>query len=238
MQDAKHQLEIFLNSIENIKTDWKDVIKHIISENNECFKKLLLRLGKDLKMERKIYPEFSNTFHCFNLFNIKNTKVVILGQDPYHTPNKAMGLSFSIPSSEKLPPSLKNIYKELKTDIPNFVIPESGDLTKWAEQGVLLLNSALSVIEKQPNSHQNEWIFLSDAIIKYISEECTNVVFILWGNFARNKKSLINSKKHYILESAHPSPFSASRGFFNSKPFSKTNNYLKESNKTEINWSL
>lgn len=222
-----------------INTDWKHIINNILN-NNDFRKQILInKLKQNITDGKTIYPSFENTFNCFNYFNIKDTKVVILGQDPYHTPNKAMGLSFSVPSTEaKLPPSLKNIFKELNADIPGFDIPVNGDLTKWASQGVLLLNCSLSVIEKIPNSHINLWDFITNTIIKYISDNCEDCTFLLWGNYARNKKPFIDNDKHNILEAPHPSPFSAHKGFFDCKHFSKTNEYLAIKNKEPIDWKL
>lgn len=222
-----------------INTNWKYIIETILN-NNDFRKQILInKLKQNINAGKTIYPPFDKTFTCFNYFNIEDTKVVILGQDPYHTPNKAMGLSFSIPSTEtKIPPSLKNIFKELYSDIEGFDIPSSGDLTKWSTQGVLLLNCSLSVLEKIPNSHINLWDFLTNTIIKYISDNCENCIFLLWGNYARNKKTFIDNNKHYILEAAHPSPFSAHKGFFGCKHFSKANEYLASKNKGEIDWKL
>lgn len=226
--------------IKQIITDWRPVIYDILNNNCGAKQTLVNKLQKDREANKTIYPNFDTTFSCFNLFNIDEIKVVILGQDPYHTPNKAMGLSFSVPSTEKvIPPSLKNIFKEIKNDIDNMhCIPSNGDLTKWAKQGVLLLNCALSVVQSVPNSHKKEWEFFSDAIIKYISDNCKDCVFLLWGAYAKNKKRLINCDLHYVLDAPHPSPFSAHLGFFGCKHFSKTNTFLKAKNKGEIDWLL
>ena len=226
--------------IELITNDWHPVIRDILRNNSNAKQTLVNKLKKDYEADKKIYPNFDITFACFNFFNIDKLKVVILGQDPYHTPNKAMGLSFSVPSTESIiPPSLKNIFKEIINDIDNtYESPSNGDLTKWAEQGVLLLNCALSVVQSKPNSHKNEWEFFSEAIIKYISDNCSNCVFLLWGTYAKNRKRLINCDSHYVLEAPHPSPFSAHTGFFGCKHFSKTNAFLKEKNIEEINWLL
>ena len=174
-----------------------------------------------------IYPPF-----------YKNTKVVIMGQDPYHGEKEAMGLSFSVDKSVKIPPSLKNIYKELYDDLgikPSIY----GDLTKWAKEGVLLLNSVLTVKKDMPASHRNiGWEPMTDYIIKVLNAKETPVVFILWGNFAKSKASLITNKKHLVITSAHPSPFSCRYGFFGSKPFSKTNNFLIKNNIKPIDWQL
>jgi uracil-DNA glycosylase len=183
-----------------------------------------------------IYPSWNNIFLALNLCPLNKIKVVIIGQDPYHNPNQATGLAFSVPSNSKIPPSLNNIFKEIKSDLginPN----QNGDLARWAKQGVLLLNTTLTVKENQPASHQNQgWEVLTDRIIKLISEEKFHIVFILWGKQAQTKKSLIDSKKHLILESNHPSPLSAYRGFFGNKHFSQTNTYLIQHKVKPIDW--
>jgi len=224
---------------DSIATNWKIPIQSILNNNNDEKQTLIAKLEKDTKENKTIYPSFDKTFSCFHFFNINELKVIILGQDPYHTPNKAIGLSFSVPSTETaIPPSLKNIFKEINSDIDsNYTFP-NGDLTKWAKQGVLLLNCALSVVQSEPNTHKSEWEFFSDAIIKYISDNCQDCVFLLWGAYAKNRKRLINCDSHYILEAPHPSPFSAYKGFFGCKHFSKTNTFLKEKNKGEIDWLL
>ena len=192
----------------------------------------------DLYDKKTIFPEKDNIFNALKLTDYNNVKVVIMGQDPYHGVGEAHGLSFSVQKGIKLPPSLKNIYKELYDDLgikPN----EYGDLTKWAKEGVLLLNSVLTVKKDMPASHKNiGWEPLTDYIIKKLNTKNEPVVFILWGNFARSKKEFITNSKHLIIESAHPSPFSANHGFFGSKPFSKTNNYLIKNNIQPIDWTL
>lgn len=166
--------------------------------------------------------------------SLKDTKVVILGQDPYHGPNQAQGLSFSVPDDLQAPPSLQNILKELNEDIG---MKKTHDLTSWAQQGVLLLNACLTVPEHQANAHQGLiWEPFTDAVIKLVNDKTVPVVFILWGGFARKKKGLITSPIHYIIEGPHPSPLSAYRGFFGSKPFSKTNQFLQSTNQEPINW--
>jgi uracil-DNA glycosylase len=183
-----------------------------------------------------IYPSWDNIFVALNLCPLHKVKVVIIGQDPYHNPNQSTGLAFSVPSTSKIPPSLNNIFKEIENDLgitPN----QNGDLARWARQGVLLLNTTLTVRENQPASHQNQgWETLTDSIIKLISERKSYIVFILWGKQAQTKKSLIDSKKHLILESNHPSPLSAYRGFFGSRHFSQTNLYLAKNNIQAIDW--
>lgn len=218
----------------NIGNDWDDVLKDDFSGENYA------KIREFLKSEysaHTIYPSMYDIFNAFKLTPFSKVKVVILGQDPYHGEGQAMGLSFSVPKNKELPPSLKNIYKELKDDL-GVNPPDSGDLTAWAEQGVLLLNTVLTVRAGMANSHAGKgWEILTDDVIKKISGGRKNVVFILWGNNARSKKSLIDKSKHLILESAHPSPLSAYNGFFNSKPFSKTNTYLSARGIEPIDWS-
>ena len=176
-------------------------------------------------------------FNAFNLTPFDKVKVVILGQDPYHGDNQAMGLSFSVPKGVKIPPSLINIYKEIYDDL-GINEPNSGDLTYWAKQGVLLLNASLSVEKGKPNSHKDfGWHLFSDAVIKKISDEKYGVIFLLWGNFAKNKANLIDQNKHFILTAPHPSPL-ARGGFFGCKHFSKTNEILKKLGKSPIDWDL
>lgn len=187
---------------------------------------------------KTIYPTQNNIFNALKLTPYSNTKVVIVGQDPYHGENQAHGLSFSVQKGVTLPPSLKNIYKEIYDDL-GIEEPNCGDLTKWAKEGVLLLNSSLTVIKDMPNSHKDiGWSNLTDYIIKVLNQKEEPVVFILWGNFAKSKKQFITNKKHLILESTHPSPFSASSGFFGSHPFSKTNAFLDAHGLEPINWQL
>lgn len=187
---------------------------------------------------KTIYPTQNNIFNALKLTPYSNTKVVIVGQDPYHGENQAHGLSFSVQKGVTLPPSLKNIYKEIYDDL-GIEEPNCGDLTKWAKEGVLLLNSSLTVIKDMPNSHKDiGWSNLTDYIVKVLNQKEEPVVFILWGNFAKSKKQFITNKKHLILESTHPSPFSASSGFFGSHPFSKTNAFLDAHGLEPINWQL
>ncbi len=187
---------------------------------------------------KTIYPPKDYIFNALKLTPYKDVKVVIVGQDPYHGEHEAHGLSFSVQEGIKVPPSLQNIYKELQSDL-NIPIRTSGDLTGWARQGVLLLNAVLTVIKDTPASHRNiGWERLTDYIIRLLNEKEQPVVFILWGNFAKAKKELITNPKHYVIMSAHPSPFSANYGFFGSKPFSKTNEFLKKNNIEPINWDL
>lgn len=183
-----------------------------------------------------VYPKWENILLALNLCPLNQVKVVILGQDPYHNYDQATGLAFSVPKDTTLPPSLKNIFKEIKADLRIEIIP-NGDLSRWAKQGVLLLNTTLTVRHNQPMSHQKQgWEKLTNSIIKTISDGQNNVVFMLWGKHAQSKKTLINANKHLILESTHPSPLSANRGFLGCKHFSKTNEYLIKNKLDPINW--
>lgn len=218
-----------------IGNDWDEKLK-IIWES-KGFLKFLNIIEKEYN-EKIIYPPKQDIFNALKFTPYQNIKVVIVGQDPYHGENEAHGLSFSVKKGIKLPPSLKNIFKEIYNDI-NIIEPSCGDLTSWAKEGVLLLNSTLTVEKDKPNSHQKlGWDILTDYIIKVINLKKEPVVFILWGNFAKSKKELITNKHHLVLESAHPSPFSANKGFFGSKPFSKTNEFLIKNNRKPINWQL
>lgn len=218
-----------------IGNSWDNILKEMFDSKDyqEFFAKIENEYNNKI-----IFPKKEFIYNALKLTPYENVKVVIVGQDPYHGENEAHGLSFSVQKGIKIPPSLKNIYKELLNDL-NIVEPNCGDLTKWAEEGVLLLNSVLTVEKDKPASHAKiGWNKYTDYIIKKINEKETPVVFILWGNFAKTKKELINDHKHFIIESAHPSPFSARNGFFASKPFSKTNKYLIENNIKPINWQL
>lgn len=217
-----------------LNDDWLQIFK-----DNNIYDDIKSTLSKvrDVSSGKDIYPAENNIFRALNLTPFKNVKVVILGQDPYHGENEANGLAFSINDGVRITPSLRNIFKELKNDLG--IIRNSTDLTEIAKQGVLFLNTILTVEKDRPLSHQNlGWEKITDFIIKYISDNKEGVVFILWGNNARSKKALINQKRNLVIESNHPSPLSASRGFFESKPFSKTNAYLKEKNQSIIDWSL
>ncbi len=215
------------------ETSWK---KALYKEfRKEYFQNLYKFISAEY-FSSSIYPSWDNIFLALNICPLNKVKVVILGQDPYHHPNQATGLAFSVHSNSKIPPSLNNIFKEIENDLgiaPN----KNGNLSRWARQGVLLLNTTLTVRENKPTSHQNQgWEILTDKIIKIISEEKSNVVFILWGKYAQTKRSLINTNKHLILESNHPSPLSAYRGFFGSKHFSHTNIYLRQHKIESIDW--
>ena len=215
--------------------DWNERLAPLFSDEK------YLNIRKFLIEEYRkhiVYPDMYDLYNCFKYTQFHNLRVVILGQDPYHGPNQAHGLCFSVQDGIPNPPSLENIFKELQSDI-GCPRPKNGNLTKWAKEGILLLNTSLSVREHQANSHSKcGWAWFTDSVIKLISDQKQNVVFILWGGNARSKKSLINTNKHYIIESAHPSPLSAYNGFFGSKPFSKTNDYLISHGLRPIDWDL
>lgn len=200
-----------------------------------------LKIREFLKKEYSthvVYPDMYDLYNCFRLTPIDGLKAVLLGQDPYHEPRQAHGLCFSVRAGVELPPSLKNIYKELESDL-NVAPPPCGDLTKWAKQGVLLLNTTLTVREHLANSHSKcGWAWFTDSVIRLISDRTENTVFILWGGNARSKTCLIDQNRHLVLQSAHPSPLSAYNGFFGSKPFSKTNRYLLAHGKQPVDWDL
>lgn len=200
-----------------------------------------LKIREFLKTEystRVIYPDMYDLFNCFRYTPVDKLKAVILGQDPYHEPRQAHGLCFSVREGVPLPPSLQNIFKEIESDL-GIKEPNCGDLTKWANEGVLLLNTTLTVREHMANSHSKcGWAWFTDSVIKLVSDTCENVVFILWGGNARSKAPLIDGRKHLILQCAHPSPLSAYNGFFGCKFFSKTNEFLVSRGKTPIDWDL
>ncbi len=201
------------------------------------YKDLIFFLSQEDE-KHAVFPSKSDRFNAFNKTPFEKVKVVILGQDPYHGPNQAHGLSFSVRQAQPLPPSLKNIYRELVSDM-GCKMPKGGDLTSWAEQGVFLLNTVLSVRASQAGSHQQKgWETFTDATITLLSEEKEHLVFILWGRPAQSKECLIDAGKHLILKAPHPSPLSAYRGFFGSKPFSRTNDYLRANGITPIDWCL
>ena len=218
-----------------IGNDWDEKLK--IVWESEGFKKFFSIIENEYKT-KTIFPPKNYIFNALKLTSYSNTRVVIVGQDPYHGEGEAHGLSFSVQEGIKIPPSLQNIYKELYDDL-KIPIANTGDLTKWAQEGVLLLNAVLTVEKDKPASHRNlGWERLTDYIIKVLNLKEEPVVFILWGNFAKEKAKLITNPKHYVITSPHPSPFSARSGFFGSKPFSKTNNFLKEHNLKEIDWNI
>lgn len=218
-----------------IGNDWDIVLKNVFESDG--FKKFL-DVVKDKYKNSTCFPKYEDIFNALKLTPFKDVKVVILGQDPYHGVGEAHGLSFSVQEGIKLPPSLQNIYKELYDDL-GIKIDGTGDLTPWAKEGVLLLNSVLTVEKDKPASHKDlGWELLTDHIIKLLNTKDTPVVFILWGSFARSKKVFITNPKHLIIESTHPSPFSARNGFFGSRPFSRTNNFLKKNGVKEINFKI
>ena len=218
-----------------IGNNWDELLS--VEFEKDYMKDLLSFIKKEYKT-KTIYPPQNKVFNALRYTDFNNVKVVIIGQDPYHGPNQAEGLSFSVSNEVLKPPSLKNIFKELESDL-KIPFPEHNSLKNWAKQGVLLLNAVLTVEEHKPTSHKDKgWEIFTDNIIKIINEKKTPVVFILWGAYARAKKELITNPIHLIIESAHPSPFSARNGFFGSKPFSKTNEFLKKNNIKEIDWRV
>lgn len=217
----------------NITDSWKNILKTEFEK--PYFKKLSDFVDAEYENYR-CYPEKENIFAAFNYCDFNDLKVVIIGQDPYHGKGQANGLCFSVKDGIKHPPSLVNIFKELKDDVGK-EIPISGDLSNWAKQGVLLLNATLTVRESEAGSHQNQgWEEFTDAVIKKISDETENVVFLLWGKFAEKKGSVVNLKKHIIFKAPHPSPLGAWRGWFGSKHFSKTNSFLESKGLKSIKW--
>lgn len=211
--------------------------------DSEFTKPYMLGLKQFLTTEKekgnKIYPPGPQIFNAFNETPFDQVKVVILGQDPYHGEQQAHGLSFSVNKGIKVPPSLRNIYKELETDIPGFQTPDHGDLSQWAAEGVLLLNATLTVHAHQPGSHQGKgWEAFTDKAISVLAQNKTGLVFILWGKYAQQKSLLIDGEKHLILKAPHPSPFSSYTGFFGSRPFSQANTYLSAKNKKPVNWQI
>ncbi|MCA9381435.1 uracil-DNA glycosylase [Candidatus Dojkabacteria bacterium] len=216
-----------------IEDSWKMLL---IDEFDKDYFKQLIDFVKSEYKSNTIYPPGKFIFRAFNEAAVDDVKVVILGQDPYHTPGVANGLAFSANSDQKIPPSLRNIYKELESDL-GIKPPEDPDLTRWAKQGVLLLNATLTVEKGKAGSHQKKgWEEFTDEAIKRLSELTENLVFFLWGAYAQKKGEVIDKSKHLVIESAHPSPFSADRGFFGSKPFSKANAYLIEHKIEPIDW--
>ena len=218
-----------------ISQDWKQVLSEEVE--SEYFVRLTEFVTKEYTSQI-CFPPKSLIFKAFDACSFENTKVVILGQDPYHGDGQAHGLSFSVPNGIKFPPSLRNIFKELSSDL-GIQVPYQGNLTNWAEQGVLLLNVTLTVRKSTPGSHQKQgWEEFTDSVIRLLSDQKEGLAFVLWGKFAEQKSNLINTTKHCVISSAHPSPFSAHKGFFGSKPFSKTNEYLRKQGKGEIDWTL
>ena len=216
-----------------IEPTWKTVLS---SEFEQPYFNELVAFVKNEYQTKRIYPPGKEIFNAFNLCPFNEIKVVIIGQDPYHGPQQAHGLCFSVKDGVDFPPSLRNIFKEIQNDL-GVPVPQSGDLTRWAQQGVLLLNATLTVRAHQAGSHQNKgWETFTDAAIKAVSEQKENVVFLLWGAYAQRKGQVIDKTKHLVLESVHPSPLSASRGFFGNHHFTQVNNYLAANGKTPVNW--
>jgi uracil-DNA glycosylase len=219
-----------------MEESWKNALSDIFDK--PYFSQIANHLKAEKALKTTLYPSGGLIFNAFNLTPYDKVKVIILGQDPYHNPQQAMGLSFSVPDGIKPPPSLANIFKELNKDI-GMAIPCSGNLTAWAKQGVLLLNAVLTVRANEPASHAKiGWTKFTDDVIQTLSLHKTGLVFILWGNFAQEKIKLIDNSKHKILKAAHPSPFSAYNGFFGCKHFSATNEYLVKNNIDPINWTI
>ena len=219
----------------NLNADWKEFLSY------EFQKSYFLELQSFIENEyvtKTIYPAQENIFRAFNLLALDKVKVVIIGQDPYHGKDQGNGLAFSVYENIKIPPSLKNIYKELVDDM-DCPIPRNGDLSSWARQGILMINSVLTVEETKANSHKGKgWEIFTDRVIEKLSLDFEHIVFILWGGPSQKKEVLIDSDKHLVLKAPHPSPLSSYRGFFGSKPFSKTNEYLKKHKRGEIEWCL
>lgn len=216
-----------------IEESWKQLLKEEFEK--EYFNNLV-NFVKSEYSNYKVFPPGKNIFSAFDYCNLNDLKVVILGQDPYHGAGQANGLCFSVSNGITKPPSLLNIFKEIKEDIGT-EIPQSGNLERWANQGILLLNATLTVRANQAGSHQNKgWEIFTDAVIKIISDKKEGLVFMLWGAYAQRKGAVIDHNKHYVLQSAHPSPFAAHKGFFGNKHFSKTNNFLSKSGKQIIQW--
>jgi len=218
-----------------IEESWKKALEDEFRQ--PYFHELIDQLKSAKAAGKTIYPPGSLIFNAFNTTPFDEVKIVILGQDPYHNPGEAMGLSFSVPRGKRVPPSLRNIYKELRDDV-DFNIPRHGDLTYWAEQGVFLLNAMLTVEKNKPRSHQKiGWQEFTNAVIRTLSEKREHLVFMLWGGFAKKKKELVTGNKHLVLEAAHPSPL-AGDAFFGNNHFSKANAYLEQNGKEPVDWQL
>lgn len=221
----------------NIENDWKFFIESQMKK--DYFIELKKHLEKRKNEGALIYPKEEDIFNAYKISAPNDIKVVIIGQDPYHGKGQAHGLSFSVEKGVKIPPSLRNMYKELENSIEGFKAPSHGSLIEWSKQGVFLLNNVLTVEDSSPDCHKGlGWENFTNETIKYIDEHCENIVFVLWGGNARKKAKMLNKDKHLILESAHPSPLSAYRGFFGCNHFNKINKYLIEKNKSPIEWVL
>ncbi len=222
-------------AIKSLHADWNELLKN---EFNKAYFLQLSNFVNSAYLNKAVYPPRQQVFNAFNLCLPSVLKVVIIGQDPYHQTGQANGLSFSVSDGIRIPPSLKNIFKELEQDVEGFRTPASGNLEAWAKQGVLLLNTVLTVEDSQPGSHKDSgWLQFTDAVIRTISECKEHVVFMLWGNYAISKEPLIDASKHLILKAAHPSPL-ARGAFFGSKHFSKANEYLQKTGQSKVNWLL
>lgn len=233
---AKATLKSINMSI-NLDQSWKEVLQR------EFEKDYITNLFKYLSEEelngQTIYPPTDLIYNAFNHTHFEKVKVVLLGQDPYHGKGQAHGLSFSVQNGVRFPPSLQNIFKELKNDFPGYNLSKNGNLTKWADQGVLLLNTTLTVEAGKPGSHQNKgWEIFTNEVIKLLSDSKTSLIFLLWGRYAQAKEKLINLNKHFILKAAHPSPFSAYNGFFGCKHFTKVNEILEKNGLEGIDWQI
>lgn len=216
---------------------WQNFLQQ--QQQQEYFEQIQSYVANARQQGKVVYPPEDDVFSAFTATPLDQVKVVILGQDPYHGPDQAHGLSFSVKPGVKTPPSLANMYKELATDIEGFTIPEHGYLQSWAEQGVLLLNTVLTVEQGNAHSHAKiGWETFTDKVIEHIDQECEGVIFLLWGAHAQKKGKKINTQKHHVLKSAHPSPLSAYRGFFGCQHFSQTNTLLQAMNKTPITWQV
>ncbi len=230
MKDSQLEPEL------NLHSSWKSKLQPEFEKSS--MKKLASFLADEYKKGKIIYPQEDDLFAALNLTPLNKVKVVIVGQDPYHGPGQAHGLCFSVQEGVRFPPSLRNILKELQDDV-GVAMPTSGSLKKWAKHGVLLLNAVLTVEDGKANAHQGKgWEEFTDKVIHLVNEERENVVFILWGSYAQKKAAFVDRSKHFVIESVHPSPLSAHRGFFGTKPFSRANAYLKSKGLAEVDWSL
>jgi uracil-DNA glycosylase len=226
--------DILIRMEVKMESSWKEKLK---GEFEKAYFQELTDFVKNEYTQGTIYPAPKNIFRAFDLCPFDRVKAVILGQDPYHGEKQAVGLAFAVDAATPLPPSLQNIFKEIENDLGMPLVHRDGDLSRWATQGVLLLNATLTVRARSAGSHQGRgWELFTDAVIKMLSEEREHVAFMLWGNYAKAKGAHIDRAKHLVLEAAHPSPFSAANGFFGSKPFSRANTYLIEHGQTPINW--
>lgn len=233
MPEAKPEFE---SSVIELESSWRKRLQADL--DSEYMAQLRDFLREQKALGKTVYPAADKTFAALNAAPFDSVKVVILGQDPYHGPGQAHGLCFSVMRDIQVPPSLRNIYKELASDV-NFVPPTHGCLIEWARQGVLLLNSVLTVEESLAASHKGKgWERFTDSIVNHLNDEAESIVFILWGNYAQKKGAMIDRERHLVLQSAHPSPLSASRGFYGNHHFSKSNEYLQEQNKVAIDWQI